>query len=215
MRVTSLAMLLTLYCIIISAPAQEQFNGTTYLLDSTEVKITQPVNGSGINLSLYAKASSFRLVDSDLEEVPMNYSITFKRGDYIHEIKFDHEITGYLSYILPTHKQRFIASKRTEGPVKLILPAGYDTGDPILGRPRPKPDNVSMEGNKTVLIWEDPFASNRYIEVNYYTETAPRTLRMFILFLFVVGVIFAAEYFISIKRLRSIREEMDEEKKQR
>lgn len=215
MKRTAPVMLLILLFITLPAPAQEQFDGTTYLLNSSEVEITQPVTGNNLNLSLYAKASSFKLVDLDLEEVPMTYNVTFKRGDYIHEIKFDRDTTGYLSYILPTQKQHFIASSETQGPVKVVLPAGYTTGDPILGKPKPRPDNVSMEGNKTALIWENPYAKNRYIEVNYYTETAPRTLRMFILFLLVIGAILAAEHFISIKRLRTIREEMDEEKQKR
>lgn len=206
----SLALSLSAILIPISAGMGEsEFNGTTYTLEKSEAEVTIPVNGSSFNLTLPLKAE-IRLFDSNGSEVPVETTVHFWRGSYNYQVVSEEDVVGHLNYTRPITDQRFVALADENVSVRVILPEGYATGDPILGRARPKPDEVETVGNRTALVWTSP-AKRRVIDVSFYRDYAPRSFRLFLLlFAFLAGIL-ALEHLTSIKRLRSAREDADED----
>jgi hypothetical protein len=186
------------------------FNGTTYSLSGSEAEVTVPVNGSSFNLTLSFK-SDIRLFDSNGSEVPVETEVQFWRGSYNYEIVSEEDVEGHLNYTRPITDQRFVALADESVSVRVILPTGYATGDPLLGRARPKSDEVETVDNRTALIWTSP-EKRTMIDVSFYRDDAPRSFRLFLLLLAFLAGVLALEHLTSIRRLRSAREETDEER---
>ncbi|HOO54605.1 MAG TPA: DUF5803 family protein [Methanothrix sp.] len=185
------------------------FNGTTYILTKSEAEVVIPANGSSFNLTLPFK-SEIRLFDSQGAEVPVETEVEFRRGSYRYQVVSEESVEGHLNYTLPISDQRFVASAEEGVPVRVVLPAGYDTGDPLLGKARPGPDEAETTENRTVLIWKNP-ARRTIIDVNFYRDDAPRAFRLFLLLLAFLAGVLALEHLTSIRRLRSVREDAEEE----
>ena len=183
------------------------FNGTTYYLARSEAEVTVPVNGTSFNLTLPFK-SQVRLFDSNGSEVPVETEVHFWRGSYNYQVVSEEVVEGHLNYTRPITDQRFVVLADENVSVRVILPAGYATGDPLLGRARPKPDGVVTVENRTALIWTNP-AKRTIIDVVFYRNDAPRSFRLFLLLLVFLAGILALEHLTSIRRLRSVREEAD------
>src|SRR5512137_1056950 len=175
----------------------EEFNGTTYRLDLTQMQVTQPVNASTYNLTLHQKADDLVFVGSNGVEVGVNSSYSFWGGEHKYQIDFGRNVTGDLVYTLPYQGQQFILPLRESHPVKVILPPGYTTGDHILGIARPQPDQITADKNGTVLTWTNP---GQIIEVGYYRERAPETLKRIFALLVAMAAILLLEYYASIRR---------------
>jgi len=211
-RIGWLLTLLALTIFAIPVPISEAsealgFNGTTYSLTRSEAEVTVPVNGSSFNLTLPFK-SEIRLFDSNGSEVPVETEVAFWRGSYNYRIVSEGYVEGHLNYTRPITDQRFVFLADENVPVRVILPAGYATGDSILGKARPKPDEVETVENRTALLWTSP-AKRTVIDVSFYRDDAPRSFRFFLLLLaFLAGVI-ALEHLTSMRRLRSVRKEAD------
>lgn len=203
-----LALALLAIPVLISAGMEARgFNGTTYRLARSEAEVTVPVDGTSFNLTLPFK-SEIRLFDSNGSEVPVETEVTFWRGSYNYQVISEEDVEGHLNYTRPITDQRFVALADENVSVRVILPAGYATGDPLLGRARPKPDQIGTVENRTALIWTNP-AKRTMIDVVFYRDDAPRSFRLFLLLLaFLAGVI-ALGHLTSIRRLRSVREEAD------
>jgi hypothetical protein len=206
-------MLLALFLIQIHVPISQGmmadgFNGTTYILAKSEAEVIVPANGSSFNLTLPLK-SEIRLFDSQGAEVPVETTVHFWRGSHQYQVVSEEQVEGHLNYTLPIADQRFVASADEGAAVRVILPAGYATGDPLLGKARPKPDEVETVGNRTALIWTSP-AKRTMIDVTFYRDDAPRAFRLFLLLLSFLAGVLALEHLTSIRRLRSVREEADE-----
>jgi len=185
------------------------FNGTTYILAKSEAEVIVPANGSSFNLTLPFK-SEIRLFDSQGAEVPAETAVRFWRGYYQYEVVSTEDVVGHLNYTHPITDQRFVALAEEGTPVRVVLPAGYATGDPLLGKARPKPDEVETMDNRTVLIWTSP-AKRAVIDVSFYRDDAPRAFRLFLLLLAFLAGVLALEHHTSISRLRSVRREADED----
>jgi hypothetical protein len=202
--------LLQIHVAVSQGMEAEGFNGTTYILAKSEAEVIVPANGSSFNLTLPFK-SEIRLFDSQGSEVPVETTVHFWRGSYQYQVVSEEDVVGHLNYTLPIADQRFVASAEEGGPVRVILPAGYATGDTVLGKARPKPDEVETMGNRTALIWTNP-AKRTIIDVNFYRDDAPRAFRLFLLLLAFLAGVLALEHLTSIRRLRSVREEADEDR---
>ncbi len=185
------------------------FNGTTYILAKSEAEVIVPANGSSFNLTLPFK-SEIRLFDSQGSEVPVETEVSFWRGSYQYEIVSEEEVDGHFNYSRPISEQRFVAFAEEGDPVRVVLPPGYATGDPILGKARPEPDEVEILEKRTTLIWTSP-AERTVIDVSFYRVDAPRAFRLFLLLLAFLAGVLALEHLTSIRRLRSVREEVDED----
>ncbi len=184
----------------------EEFNGTTYRLSPAQMQVTQPVNASSFNLTLHEKAGDLVFIGSDGLEVGVNSSYSYWGGEHKYEIDFGRNVTGDLVYTMPYQGQQFILPLKESGPVRVILPPGYTTGDRILGIARPQPDQITADKNGTVLTWNNP---GQIIEVGYYREKAPDTLKKIFALLAAMAAILLLEYYASMRRLRAIGREAE------
>jgi hypothetical protein len=200
------AILVIAFLAFVCLSQAEEFNGTTYRLNLTQMQVTQPVNGSTYNLTLHQKADDLVFVGSNGVEVGVNSSYSFWGGEHKYKIDFGRNVTGDLVYTLPYLGQQFILPLRVSHPVRVILPPGYTTGDRILGIARPQPDQLTADKNGTVLTWTNP---GQIIEVGYYKEKAPETLKRIFALLVVMAALLLLEYYTSIRRLRAISREAE------
>ncbi len=194
--------------IIPLALSAEEFNGTTYRLALSQMEVVLPVNASSVNLTLHETASNMSLLDEGGKEVAINSSYSFWRGDHKYSVVFEKHILGKLIYFMPYQGQQFILPLSDSGPVRVILPPGYSTGNHILGIARPEPDEIRADKSGMVLTWHN---TSRYqiIEVGYYQEKAPDALMRIFAVLVVAALILLIEYYASIRKLRSIREDVE------
>lgn len=186
----------------------EGFNGTTYRLGQDHVEVIQPINASGINLTLQTKAENITLMDEEGRRAGLNSSYLFWRGSHIYSIAFERHVTGELIYTLPQQGQQFVLPLNEAGPVRIILPPGYTTGDRILGIARPTPDDFRAEDGGDVLTWRNT-SGYQFIEVSYYRDNAPDALMKIFGILLGFALILLAEHYACLRRLRAIREDAE------
>ncbi|MCX6669496.1 MAG: DUF5803 family protein [Methanothrix sp.] len=183
-----------------------QFNGTTYHLGEKYVEVTWPVNASKLNLTLPEKAEDIALLDENGHRVALNSSYLFWQGNHIYSLSFERHVSGDLIYTMPQQGQQFILPLKDSGPVRIILPQGYTTGDRTLGIARPSPDELHADEAGTILIWHNT-SGIQYLEVSYYKNNAPQALMMIFGILALAAIALLVEYYISIRRLRSLRKD--------
>ena len=123
---------------------------------------------------------------------------------------FSGHVRGRLVYTTAAAGQQFILPIREPVPVRIILPEGYTTGERALGIARPEPDELVQGINTTALTWYNTTKVS-YIEVNYYRDNALEALAIVISILALAAIALLVEYYFSIRRLRSLRMEKEEE----
>lgn len=207
-RSGSLVLLFLLAAGMVSTGAE--WNGTSYHLEENELVVVLPVNASHINLTLFDKAENITLFDEQGRNVTINLSYQFRRGDYVYSIAFERPISGRLVYSMKHQGQQFILPIRDPGPVSIVLPQGYTTGERSLGIARPQPDLFTDDASGSVLIWNNT-TMIPYIEVNYYRKSAPLAMMIIMGILAVTGIVLLVQYYISIRKLKAAREEIEEE----
>jgi len=193
--------------LLLCIAAAGEFNGTVYQLSENQLAVTRAVQGMALNLSLPAKADNMALRDQKGEEVDFNASYIFWRGDYLYTLTFERNVSGNLSYVLPHHGQEFLLLTKENCPVRIILPPGYTTGDRILGIARPTPDEV-IEDSSMALTWHN-LTTDQLIDVSYYRNEAPQSLKRILVILAAAALALALEYYLSIRKLRAVREEAE------
>jgi hypothetical protein len=198
---------LTAICMISSGA---QFNGTTYHLGEREALITVPVNTGQLNITLSEKTDNMTLFDESGKNVTFNSSYRFWRGDHIYSLTFARPVTGRLVYTMRLQGQQFILPIRDHEPVRIILPAGFTTGERSLGVARPPPDEFVEDDSGSILTWNNTTQIS-YIEVNYYRRGAPQALMIILAILALTGLVLLAQYYTSIRKLKAARMEMENE----
>lgn len=188
-----------------------EWNGTSYHLGDNEVVVAMPVNASHINLTLFDKAENMSIFDDQGRNVTFNSSYQFRRGDHIYSIAFDRSIQGRLVYSMKHQGQQFILPIRDKGPVSIVLPQGYTTGEKSLGIARPEPDLFRDDASGSVLFWNNT-TMIPYIEVNYYRKSAPLAMMIIMGILGAAGVVLLIQYYISTRKLKAAREEIEKER---
>ena len=188
----------------INGIVEEEFNGTVYRLGEAATAVTVPVNTSRVNLTLMEKVENITLYDEYGKTVKLNSSHRFRQGSYIYSLDFERHIKGKLAYNLSAQGQQFVIPVREKGPVRVILPEGYTTGDRLLGIAWPPPDMSANVGGKKALTWNNTTPLS-YIEVNYYRENALAALTIIISILALAGIALLIEYYLSIRKLRALR----------
>ncbi|WP_324532006.1 DUF5803 family protein [Methanothrix sp.] len=188
----------------INGIVEEEFNGTVYRLGEAATAVTVPVNTSRVNLTLMEKVENITLYDEYGKTVKLNSSHRFRQGSYIYSLDFERHIKGKLVYNLSAQGQQFVIPVREKGPVRVILPEGYTTGDRLLGIAWPPPDMSANVGGKKALTWNNTTPLS-YIEVNYYRENALAALTIIISILALAGIALLIEYYLSIRKLRALR----------
>ncbi len=203
------ALALMALAVICQVCCAMEFNGTTYHLGQKEVEVIQPVNASKLNLTLSEKTENITLLDENGKRVGLNSSYLFWRGNNIYGLNFERHVSGDLIYTMPQQGQQFVLPLEDSGPVRIILPQGYTTGDRILGIARPSPDEFHSDEAGTILTWYNT-SQIQYIEVSYYRNNALQALLTIFAVLAMAAIALLTEYYISMRRLRSLRK--DEEK---
>jgi hypothetical protein len=66
------------------------------------------------------------------------------------------------------------------------------------------------EDSGSILTWNNTTQIS-YIEVNYYKRSAPRALMIIMAILSLTGLVLLAQYYISIRKLKEARMEMERE----
>jgi hypothetical protein len=188
-----------------------QWNGTTYHLGEDDLQVILPVNGSEINLTLSNEAENMTLFDERGKNVTFSSSYRFRRGDHIYSLKFERPLQGRLVYTMSRQGQQFILPIQDAGPVRIILPQGYTTGERSLGIARPQPDKFVDDPSGLILTWNNT-TQVPYIEVTYYRRSAPQALMIILAILVVAGLALLAQYYISIRKLKAARVEMENER---
>jgi hypothetical protein len=194
--------------IIPSAAFAEEFNGTIYRVGLSWVEVSQPVNASRINLTIHEAAANMTFLDKGGRMVGINSSYTFWRGDHNYDIAFEKHMSGRLIYSIPHQGQQFILPLQDGGPVRVILPPGYATGNHVLGIARPDPDEIYVDKGGMVLTWQNA-SLYQIIEVSYYQEKAPEALMRIFAILVVAAAILLIDYYVSIRKLRAKREDVE------
>lgn len=189
--------------------ADEAFNGTVYRLDEL-VEVTVPINASQWNITLPEKVDNITLYDETGKIVAINSSYRFKQGKSIYSLDFGRHVKGKLVYNLTSQGQRFVISLQEKGPVRVILPEGYTTGERFMGIAWPSPYVIASEKGATTITWNNTTRIS-YIEVNYYRKNAPVALMIIISILALAAIALLIEYYSSIRKLRASR--MQEEEK--
>ncbi len=203
------ALALVALAIICQIGCAADFNGTTYHLGQKEVEVIQPVNASKLNLTLSEKTENITLLDENGGHAGLNSSYLFWRGNHIYSLNFGRHVSGDLIYTMPQQGQQFILPLEASSPVRIILPQGYTTGDRILGIARPSPDEFHSDDAGTILTWHNT-SQIQYIEVSYYRKNAMQALMTIFAILAMAAIALLIEYYVSMRRLRSLRK--DEEK---
>jgi hypothetical protein len=205
---TAVLVALALICTVSTAA---EFNGTTYHLDLKAVHVTKPVNCSNLNLTLSQRTDDITLQDDLGRNASLNSSYLYWRGDYIYSLTFSGHVKGSLIYTMPLQQgQQFILPLNEKGPVRIILPPGYTTGDRTLGIARPPPDQFLENKTGTILTWNNT-TMIPYIEVSYYRSNAPHAMMVIFAIMALAGIALLIEYYFSIRRLRSMSEHFEEE----
>ena len=205
LKTGALLLMALMFINIISA---DEFNGTTYRLTSDQMEVTQPVDASALNLTLQEKAINMSLLDSGGRSIGLKESDTFWRGDYIYSLIFDKHVSGKLVYTLPHQGQKLALSLEKNQDVRIILPPGYTTGDRFFGIAMPDPDNIRIDKDVTELTWLN-VSDGEVIDVSYYKNNAPEIVRIVFIMIAAASLILFAEYYASIRKLRSIRNESE------
>lgn len=187
------------------------FNGTVYRLGELVIEVTVPVNASRLNHTLPEKVDNITLYDEVGSPVALNSSYRFWQGNYIYSLNFERHVQGKLVYNLTSQGQQFVIAPREKGPVRVILPQGYATGDRLLGIAWPPPDEIGTIEGRSALTWNNTTRVS-YIEVNYYRENAPLALMIIISILALAAIALLIEYYFSIRKLRALRLKEEEEK---
>lgn len=204
-----LAVVLALVPVCLCLVQAEEFNGTTYKLNLSDMEVTVPVNGTSFNITTHEKTDNISLLTPDGKMTVVNSTYSFWRGDNIYRIDFEKPVKGDLVYTVPHLGQQFILPLRDNESVRVILPPGYTTGDRILGIARPDPDKVTIDKNQTILTWTNP--PGQVIEVGYYKTSAPDSLKRIFALLAIMAAILLLEYYASIRKLRAISKNADKE----
>ncbi len=173
---------------------------------------------------------------SAMETSPeINYTLSEDviRGQKHVYIEFERTVTGYVAYTMRTPLgQDFIYITTPPSVVRFILPEGYTTGNPLIGKVKPSPDEVYYDNlGRENLVWDNEadtggFLSilGRYtsteqeemdpvpevISVKFYTTTAPRDLGIAVTILGLIALFVFSRYWSEKKRLERIRNEIED-----
>lgn len=212
-KVAAWMFLVLIASVMISSGAQTisnsaPWNGTVYHLSGDRVQVTLPVNASRMTLTLQDQAENMTLFDEHGKNISFNSSYRYQRGDHIYSLSFATRVQGKLIYSMSQRGQQYVLPIQGPGPVRIILPSGYTTGERSLGIARPEPDQFMDVASGTVLTWNNT-TQIPYIEVNYYRRSAPLAMTIIFAILGLAGIVFLVQYYISIRKLKAARMEME------
>ncbi|WP_048063370.1 DUF5803 family protein [Methanococcoides burtonii] len=190
---------------------------------------------SSSNIS--ASAETFEMfASSSSKDFPVfNYTLEDKviRGQKHFFMRFNESITGIVAFTLnPPKGQDFMYVPTHDSTVRFVLPMGYTTGNPFVGKVIPDTDDRYIdEKGREVLVWYDLHAktgtftnmAREYLKINiseedlpyrtvmikFYSESAPRLLLIGTSILFGGVLIVLGNYLSARRKLRKTRESIE------
>ncbi|MDW7733012.1 MAG: DUF5803 family protein [Methanolobus sp.] len=174
-------------------------------------------------------------LSSSNETANINYTISEEviRGQKHVYIVFSEPVTGFVAFSLATPLgQDFLYVTTPPSVVRFVLPEGYTTGNPFIGKTNPEPDEVYYDPeNRENLVWnnEVSYTSSilqsvqkfsrenstqlepipKAISVKYYSKSAPRGLIIAVGILGLAALFVFSRYYREKKRLGKIREDIE------
>lgn len=200
----------------------ESMKTVIYVTDVTSINVTSQsdmMSNSPLIGEVFAMTSQGRLVN-------VTNSTSKAYGQYRINLRFDDNFTGFVVYTeTNVGKQNFVHGLMDDGFVRVVLPAGYSTGHPIIGAVRPFGSDIgvikgsadnsagasvgsdSTTADRVVVAWENPYSTSKTVIVNYYPENASTIMGIagLLIAFFAMGVI--VWYRISMKRLKDRQDE--------
>jgi Family of unknown function (DUF5803) len=173
-----------------------------------------------------ANTGTLREISHKIENSSVNYTLTQEIGQNLKVIhlEFEEPFTGFIAY---THEipgtQSFGFMKPDSEFIRVVLPAGYVTGNRVFGIALPTPYNVTFdEKARQNLLWNSSKMGKKEvaIQVKYYTKSAPVFFLATIVVLFIGVGLVLSHYFRIEKEFEAARgifelEKECEEKQQR
>lgn len=205
------------------------------LSSSNEEPVTDIVviasSAGGVN----ASAPMFEELSASSEATPVNYTLSedVVRGQKHVYLTFSEPVTGFVAFTMLTPRgQDFLHITTPPSVVRFVIPEGYTTGNPLIGKTTPAPDEIYYDSSgRRNLVWISPgtsssgilerlqsFSNNtdsqveqipRAISVKYYSESAPRGLLIATLVLGLAAFLVLSGYRRERKRLARIRQDVE------
>ncbi|WP_340819662.1 DUF5803 family protein [Methanolobus sp. WCC4] len=149
-------------------------------------------------------------------------------------ITFEEPITGFVAYTMSTPPgQDFIYITTPPSVVRFVLPEGYTTGNSLIGKVKPSPDEVYYdEMGRENLVWTNEVTTSSFLSMlgnfspedeediepvpklitaKFYTENAPRDLSIAVGILGLIALLVYSRYRHEKKRLENIRKNIEDQ----
>ena len=182
-------------------------------------------------------AETLRRLSSQEEATDLNFTIeeSVERGQKSQVIDFNRSITGFVAFRMTVPPgQDFIYMPRHNSVVRIVLPEGYTTGNPFIGKVQPEANfTYQDESGRQVLVWlnlqKEPTSSlfspdlfrraegeveEKPVEYNavflkFYTKSAPLGLLIGTTILSLATLIVALNYASTRRKLEEKRMEIE------
>ena len=208
-------------------------NSTTYYLSTNESMKTviYVTDVASINVTAQSDMMSKEPLIKNIfamtvngEVVNVNNSTSKAFGQAIIDLRFDDEFTGFIAYTEKNFgKRHFSHLIMADGFVRVVLPAGYSTDNPVIGAVRPSGYDISVankplsdsksattettDADRVVVAWDNPYSASKTVIVNYYPDNAPIVITISALVLAFFALCVVIWYRISMKNLKSKQED--------
>lgn len=213
-------------------------NFTTFYVNLTSIKVVHTVvNATYFNISLESQGGPSEISDVvvvDYYKDPLSFDRArrFANTRITHDtsivnvsnaafetkidarmlyINISSPVTGFIAYSEKAEPRIFALILDNEESVRVVLPAGYTTGNKFLGAANPPPDYVAEDSEgREVLIWNSPYPDIRIITVDYYPDWVPKAFTYTAIAFVALALVVLGYFYLSIRRLRKRREEIEQ-----
>jgi hypothetical protein len=189
-----------------------------------------------ISESTNVTPTSLSIFSMSKEPYDVNYTITEDviRGQKHVFVTFEHPVTGFVAYTMSKplgHDFMYVTTPPSV--VRFVLPQGYTTGNPLIGKVKPSPDRVFYDSfGRENLVWYNELESTgllnffgrsspdgqreidpipKLISVKFYTVNAPRDLGIATFILGAFAFLVFSRYRAERKRLEQLRKDIEEQ----
>lgn len=197
---------------------------------SNIVVVAEYANNTNSSSALFENIAA-RKSGSNLSYIMSDETIKGQRHIYMN---FSRPIRGYVAYtmLMPMGQNLFYIG---DSPfvLRVVLPNGYTTGNIFIGRSRPEANKIYFDDkNRMNLVWYnlgndkntiitslenitgtklDKNTTNlKLISLRFYKDSASRNLFIAAIVLVSAALVIVADYFIKRKKLRKIRDDIED-----
>lgn len=182
-------------------------------VNSSSLKIIIPKDASAEFGSSKGPVIKDLVVMGNFTNISYSSSVSKSGKGRIVILEFEEPASGFAAYSFSREYGYFHHILSRNETITVVLPAGHNTSNIILGSPKPtKPDDKFIDSkNRLWLIWFDPYPDQNFISVKYYKEYLPRILSI-VGYVLLIGIIISALYYNrKIRKLQKEREDMEQD----